>query len=148
MCQNFFEAYKTPSRWQRLACAIYEAVLLFGIVFMAGYIFDVITQSRHALMHRHARQIMLFLIIGTYFVWSWSAGRQTLPMKTWHLYLLERSGQPVRPWRAACRYVLSWPLVLTGLGWLWSFVDRDKQFLQDRLAGTRLTIRYPSDSKR
>src|SRR5690606_42131994 len=58
----------TPSRLRRFACMMYEAVLLFGVVFLAGYLFDTLTQSKHALMLRHARQAWLFLAIGAYFV--------------------------------------------------------------------------------
>src|SRR3546814_10936152 len=60
-----------PSRWRRFACMMYEGVLLFAVVFLAGYLFDTLTQSRNALMLRHARQAFLFLAIGVYFVLSW-----------------------------------------------------------------------------
>ena len=32
-------------------------------------------------------------------------------------------------------------LLFLGLGFLWAFVDRDRQFLHDRLAGTALVDR-------
>ncbi|MFN9122921.1 MAG: RDD family protein, partial [bacterium] len=40
---------------------------------------------------------------------------------------------------ALYRYLLAWPSVLAaGAGLAWALVDRDRQFLHDRLAGTRL----------
>src|SRR5690606_12317282 len=103
------------SRWRRFACMLYEAVLLFGVVFIADYLFDTLTQSRHALMFRHARQAWLFVVIGVYFVWSWRHG-QTWPMKTWHMRLLGPDGNP--PGLSTCilRYVLAWlPVLIAAL---------------------------------
>lgn len=127
-----------PSRLRRIACLFYEGVLLFGVVFIAGYLFDTLTQSRHALTLRHARQAWLFLVLGLYFVWFWTHGGQTLAQKTWRIRVVDQHGQPIGWWRAIARYVLCWPLVFSGLGLLWSLFDRDRQFLQDRIAGTRL----------
>lgn len=45
--------------------------------------------------------------------------------------------RPVLPAQALLRYLLCWPsILLCGIGLLWALVDRDKQFLHDRLAGT------------
>jgi uncharacterized RDD family membrane protein YckC len=45
----------------------------------------------------------------------------------------------VHPARAVHRYVLAvLGLVALGLGFAWALVDRDRQFLHDRLAGTAI----------
>ncbi len=117
---------------------MYEAILLFGVVFVADYLFDTLTQSKHALMLRHERQAWLFLAIGIYFVLCWRIGGQTLPMKTWHIRLVDSSGAKLPLWKAVARYVLAWPFTLTGFSFIWSFFDRERQFPQDRILGTRL----------
>jgi len=127
-----------PSRMRRMACFVYEGILLFGVIFIAGYLFDTLTQSRHALMYRHARQAWLFFVLGAYFVWFWTHGGQTLAQKTWKIRVVDRQGQAISTLQAIARYILCWPLALSGLGLVWSWFDRDKQFLQDRLAGTQL----------
>jgi uncharacterized RDD family membrane protein YckC len=127
-----------PSRLRRMACFLYEGILLFGVVFLAAYLFDTLTQSRHALMYRHARQAWLFFVLGCYFVWFWTHGGQTLAQKTWRIRVVDVQGNAIGVVRAIVRYVLCYPLALSGLGLVWSWFDRDKQFLQDRLAGTRL----------
>ncbi len=119
---------------------MYEAILLFGVLFIAGYLFDTLTQSRHALHLRHARQFWLFVVIGAYFVICWRRSGQTLPMKTWGLRLVDAAGGRVSLPKAILRYVLAVPITVTGLGFLWTLVDRDKQFLHDRLVGTRLVL--------
>jgi uncharacterized RDD family membrane protein YckC len=153
----------TPSRLRRFACMVYEAVLLFGVVFLAGYLFDTLTQSRHGLMLRHTRQAWLFLVIGLYFVMCWRHRGQTLPMKVWNICLVDRHGQPPSLFCLCLRYLLMWPLVLLGAalvwalswssGWpsaqmlivaaplivfVWSWIDPDGQFLHDRMLGTSL----------
>jgi uncharacterized RDD family membrane protein YckC len=44
----------------------------------------------------------------------------------------------VTPRKALLRFLLALLLVPTGISILWSLFDRDRQFLHDRLAGTRL----------
>lgn len=62
--------------------SLYEGLLMFGVVFIAGYLFGTLSQTRHALDNRHALQGFLFVVFGIYFTWFWAKG-QTLAMKTW-----------------------------------------------------------------
>jgi uncharacterized RDD family membrane protein YckC len=149
-----------PSLRRRMACWLYEGMLLFGVVFMAGYLFGALSQTRHALDNRHGLQAFVFLVLGIYFTWFWSRG-QTLAMKTWHVRLVDLQGRAVSQSRALARYVLSWlwflpPLFLRAIwdlpapevavlsmGWIaiWALLSRfhpQRQFLHDVLAGTRL----------
>ncbi len=151
----------TPSLKRRFLSMTYEALLLFAVVFIAGYLFDALTQSRHALVLRHARQAWLFVVLGAYFTWFWMHGGQTLAMKTWRVRLVGPGGSRVVAGRAIARYVLLWMFVLPTLavlaalgvgGWLavialgsalvlppfYALVDRERQFIHDRLLGTRL----------
>jgi len=153
-----------PSRLRRFACMMYEGVLLFAVVFLASYLFDTLTQSRHALMLRASRQAVLFVAIGLYFVLCWRLGGQTLAMKTWHIRLASVNGAAPGLGRLLARYALSWLLPLAGagviavaargMGWpaiytlivitpflnfIWTWLDRDAVFLHDRLLDTRLT---------
>jgi uncharacterized RDD family membrane protein YckC len=93
---------------RRLACFVYEGVLLFGVVMIAGYLFSSLTQQRHALQGQWGLRVFLFLVLGIYFAWFWSHGGQTVAMKTWHIRLVDRAGRPVTQARALCRYLLSW----------------------------------------
>ena len=80
---------------------------MFGVVFIASYLFDTLSQSRHALANRGLRMGFLFVVFGIYFAWFWSRG-QTLAQKTWHIRVVSLTGAPVTQARAALRYVLSW----------------------------------------
>ena len=154
-----------PGLRRRMACWLYEGMLLFGVVFIAGYLFGTLSQTRNALDNRHALQAFLFVVFGIYFTWFWSRG-QTLAMKTWHIRVVDRDGRPITQARALWRYVLSWlwflpplaaiaPFELSGaeasvvvLGWIavWALLSRfhpQRQFLHDALAGTRLVHSAP-----
>lgn len=157
----------TPSLIRRMSCWIYEGMLLFAVVFMAGYLFSTLTQTRHALQNRLGQQLFVFLVLAVYFTWFWHKG-QTLAMKTWHIRVVDVTGQPLQQGRALLRYFLSWvwfipplvlmqfisaPLTVTLLAcplWiiLWataSFFQKDRQFWHDQWAGTRLIDVRPVD---
>lgn len=155
-----FDVKQTPSLRRRMACWLYEGMLMFGVVFMADYLFSALTQTRHALDNRHGQQAFIFLIVAIYFVWFWSRG-QTLAMKTWNIRVTDLQGKAISQQRALLRYVLSWlwflpplaaswlagvdvrqALVLAG-GWIavWAILScfhPRRQFWHDALAGTRL----------
>lgn len=154
-----------PGLWRRMACWVYEGILLFGVVFISGYLFGTLSQTRNALDNRNALQAFLFVIFGIYFVWFWAKG-QTLAMKTWNIRVVDRDGKAISQIRALGRYVLSWiwfippllvvaPFGLSGpevmviaLGWIavWALLSRFEpqgQFWHDVWAGTRLVSSPP-----
>ena len=142
-----------------MACWLYEGMLMFGVVFIAGYLFGTLSQTRHALDNRHALQAFLFVVFGIYFTWFWAKG-QTLAQKTWLIRVVDKAGHPVTQARALLRYLLSWvwflpPLTAYALGvsaievlvllfgWvaIWAILSRfhpQRQFWHDAMAGTRL----------
>lgn len=159
-----------PALSRRMACWLYEGMLLFGVVFIAGYLFSTLSQTRNALDNRHPLMAFLFVVLGIYFVWLWTRG-QTLAMKTWHVRLVDRHGAALRQPRALLRYLLAWLWFLPPLaaatalgasgaetavllvGWVafWALASRlhpQRQFLHDVLAGTRLITWRPAKSKR
>ena len=154
-------AVATPSVRRRLAALLYEAVLLFGVVFFAGLAFGLATQQRNGLVHHNLLAAWIALVVGAYFVWFWTHGGQTLPMKTWRLRLESSNGRPLNAVHALVRYALGWlwflpplalhpllglsvpaTLVLTAI-WVaaWAGAARlhgDRQFPHDRIARTRI----------
>lgn len=108
-------ALPNASRGKRFASMMYEGVLLFAVVFIADYLFDALTQSRHGLMLRFERQVWLFLAIGFYFVICLRAGGQTLPMKAWHIKLIGPKGTRPSVIRLTLRYIASWIIPMIGM---------------------------------
>lgn len=149
-----------------MACWIYEGILLFGVVFLAGWLFSTLGQMRDAMdARRTLLQAFLFVVFGIYFSWFWAKG-QTLAMKTWHIRVVDRAGRPLSQGRALLRYACSWlwflpPIALLAplnaggatmaaalLAWVlvWALLSRlhpQRQFWHDALAGTRLVASPP-----
>ena len=158
----------SPSLRRRFACALYESVVLFGVCLIPAVfstLFDHLLGPGPA--SRLAAQVTGFLCFGLYFVWLWTRTGQTLPMQTWRIKIVTAAGGQLLRWpQATWRYVLCWlwvaPAVLVSLwvGWskwqmfsaigVWvllygalALLHRDRQFLHDRLAGTRLVMAPP-----
>ncbi|MES2356041.1 MAG: RDD family protein [Pseudomonadota bacterium] len=129
----------SPGLLRRLACIVYEALLIIAVVFIATFLFSGLSHYQGTGPLRLAFQVYLIIIMGGYFTWFWSRGRRTLAMKTWQLRIIEKNGTPLTPKKAFLRYCLAW-LCVTGIGLLWAVIDREGLFLHDRLAGTRLII--------
>lgn len=131
---------------RRLASMFYEVLLLLGVLSVAfmlphlalGMIWETVLPGPALVIH-------VFLVLGVYFIWYWRHGGQTLAMQTWKLALVDRSGNPPSRQQVVLRYVLTWPsLLFYGAGILWALLDRDRQFLHDRLSGTRIISVQPT----
>ena len=131
-----------PGLLRRLASMLYETLTLLAVLALLLVFPHVLIG---ALTHHVATPTFLqahaFLVLLIYFQWFWCHGGQTLAMKTWRIRLVSADGAPVRPVQALMRYLLCWPgILLGGIGILWALLDRDGQFLHDRIAGTRLVM--------
>jgi uncharacterized RDD family membrane protein YckC len=128
-----------PGIGRRALAMLYESLVVFAIAFFAGLAFYGVTHGRLSGNTRLLFQLYVFLVLGTYFIICWSRGGRTLPMQTWKMRVVRRDNLPIGVGQAALRYALAWPsLLVFGVGFFWAFLDRDRQFLHDRLAGTRI----------
>jgi uncharacterized RDD family membrane protein YckC len=113
-------------------------------------------------VERALLQVFLVALLGAYFVWSWVRGGQTLAMRAWKLRVVRPDGGPIDARRALARFALAGLALGSGLvaalsllrnpgsvaGWFavlpaaadlaWAVGDRERQFLHDRLSGTRV----------
>jgi len=126
---------RTAGLLRRFAAMGYEAALLFAVGFFAAWLFFFASGGRDASAGwpRHLLQLFIGLVFAAYFLWCWLRSGQTLAMKTWRIRLVD-----VTPGKALLRFLLAVLLVPTGISVIWALFDRDRQFLHDRLAGTRL----------
>ena len=155
-----------------MACFVYEGVLLFGVLMLAGLIYGTLTDQRNALLGRHGLQAFLFVVLGGYFAWFWSHGGQTVAMKAWRIRVLRADGAPLSIGRALLRYVLGWLWFVPALLALWwagaastgpifgalaagvagyaglAWLRPDRQFWHDVAGGTRLVHWQPAPPAR
>jgi uncharacterized RDD family membrane protein YckC len=152
----------TPGVARRMAAFLYEGVLLFGVIFVAGFLYSTLTRQDHALRGQTGLQIFVFAVLALYFATFWSRGGQTVAMRAWHVRLVTAEGDAVTPLRALARYLLAWlwfapALIAAHLAGLRSatqifmllfvgvvayallaFLHPQRQFLHDAVCGTRL----------
>ena len=155
-----------PSLGRRLACLLYESLILFGLLLLPGALGAVL-----AAMAGRAPPVLLgavsMLLFGAYFVGFWSTRGQTLPMQTWRIRIETNDGRPPGRARALARHLAAYAWVLPALGlamlngWspkttlgavavgvlgyaLLSLLHPQRQFWHDALCGTRLVdVRPP-----
>ena len=127
---------------RRFASMLYESMLLLGVLaltFLVPYL--ILGPVTGFTPPGWMLWIHVFLVLGVYFVWYWRRGGQTLAMQTWRLKIVAADGQGASLGRCWLRYALAWPSVLlVGFGLLWALIDRERQFLHDRLAGTCIVL--------
>jgi uncharacterized RDD family membrane protein YckC len=151
-----------PTIRRRLIVMVYETFLLLAVEMLAVALYLLVTHNSHAPLAQHGLKALLFLVTGAYFVGCWTDSGHTLAMKTWRLRLTSAGHARVPLRTAVLRYLLAWGWFLPALivcgafgltgkaevsaviaagvvAWgLTAFLDKDRQFLHDRLAGTRL----------
>lgn len=145
----------------RLAAMVYESLLVLAVLFIASLPFlYVVGDARSGWLHL-VFQLYLACVLFAYFAAFWRRSGQTLAMKTWRIRLVGPDGGRVTLKLALQRFLLmglmpaaglagywwtpagTWPWIVVGsAGLLWALADRDRQFLHDRLLGTRL-VRVP-----
>jgi len=161
-------ALESPGLARRLGAFVYEGVLLFGVLMIAGYLYSSLTQQHHALQGQPGLKAFLFVVLAIYFVWFWTHGGQTVAMRAWHIRLVTRDGKPLSQTRAALRYLASWVWFVPALASAWlaglhsaaqifalmavgvltyallSWLHPQRQFWHDVLCGTRLVTWHPT----
>ncbi|MGD8477142.1 MAG: RDD family protein [Burkholderiales bacterium] len=133
--------------WRRLAALAYESVLVFAIVFIAGYLFVALVGQSPQGPLRIAFYLYLIAVSGGYFVFCWVRSGQTLAQKSWGIRVAGVNGSLLNWRKAVLRYLLAVASIGSGIGLLWAIVDPQHQFLHDRLAGSRLVIASTSPAK-
>ncbi|MEO8525862.1 MAG: RDD family protein [Caldimonas sp.] len=155
----------TPSLARRMTCFVYEALLLFGIALIPAIIGTLVFArlgQGHLMQGESALRIFALVVYGIYFVGFWSVRGQTLAMQTWHIRVVDATGQRPTKARASARYAAGciawfmpatliaswvhlppWPTlgaVAVGIvGYaLLALAAPDGQFWHDIVCGTRL----------
>jgi uncharacterized RDD family membrane protein YckC len=151
-----------PTVKRRLMAMVYETFLLLAVEMLAVLVYLLLTGNRQAPVYQHGLKFVLFLVTAAYFIHFWTDSGHTLAMKTWRIKLVMDGHRRVPLRIAAIRFLLAWGWFLPALmacaafGWtgkgeiagaiavgvlawgLTAFLDKDRQFLHDKLAGTRL----------
>lgn len=165
----------TPSLKRRLISMVYESLLLAAVEIFAVAVYTLVTLNTHNFLTQLGLNLVVFVTAGVYFVHAWSGSGHTLAMKTWRIKVVKVGAMTVPKNVAVIRFVVSLGSIMpalviihfaklmttsagtrTSIGILlanmilWAmtvYLDKDRQFLHDRVAGTRL-IELPKRSKK
>lgn len=128
-----------PGFGRRMLALMYEALLLLGVWFIAAFLFHLVFLDPAAEYFRPLFQFYLLVVGGIYFIWFWTHGGQTLAMQTWKLRLVSANDERISTQQAMVRYLMAViGISFLGFGLLWALFDRDRQFLHDKVARTRI----------
>jgi uncharacterized RDD family membrane protein YckC len=156
---------RAPPLMRRLACFVYEGMLLFGVALVPALLATLAfrrTDIDASPLAGHLVRGLAIAVYAAYFAGCWSARGQTLAMQTWRIRLVAAGGGPVRPARALARFgagCLGWfgpALIVTAAGdlalapklgaiatgivlyALLALAAPGRQFWHDLVCGTRL----------
>lgn len=164
-----------PGLARRLASLAYELLLLAAVLLAGSALLTPLKAAlgEAPWVEQLFRALLAALMFG-YFGLCWVRNGQTVAMKTWRIRLERVDGRPVDGWCALIRYVIALLLFvgvpaaayyalssrygasprLMAVSLLWwllplaaALVDRDRQFLHDRMAGTRQVLLPPKRKK-
>ncbi len=134
-------AADSPGFMRRMGSVLYEILAVVALWMLASAIITALFGNANAGHARLLLQLLAIAIISAYFIWCWSHGGQTLAMRTWRIRVTDENGFPLSAASALRRYLLACVGVgLAGIGLWWALLDRDGEFLHDRLGRTRLIL--------
>ena len=98
---------QAPPLPRRMACCVYEAMLLFGVALVPAVLatlFFAQTGQAHPLQSELAVRLFALVLYAIYFVAFWSARGQTLAMQTWRIRVVSASEARLTQARALARF--------------------------------------------
>ena len=153
-----------PGIKRRVASLAYESLLLLALLFIAAFPVAGLKGAALSGAPHFIFQAYLLCVTAAYFTWFWCHGGQTLAMKTWAFRVVNIDGSNLNFARALIRFFIAlifygpacaglvllffpervsrvitmWAFLPMAATVLWARFDLDRQFLHDRMAGTRL----------
>jgi len=130
-----------PGLLRRLAALVYDALLLFAVLFVATIPVLVVTGGQAVGPNQPAFTAWLLGVSYLYLGWCWTRSGQTLGMRAWRMRVRTRDGARLGWGHALARFAAGLVSIgAAGVGLLWVAVDRDRLSLHDRLSGTVLEM--------
>lgn len=143
-----------PGVFKRIAVIVYDAFLLFAVLFVATLIpayfispesfvanpaTDSVVHELDIPLQGWAYRVYLLLLIIIFYSWFWRKSGQTLGMQAWRIKLEHADGGKPSWKQCIVRVIVAGvSLAAGGLGYWWIWIDRDRRSWHDRASNTVL----------
>lgn len=133
--------------FKRLIAIVYDSLIVMALAMGYGALY---LSVKHSVMGIELATderasigtpgfVGLILTLEIFFWFFWCRGGQTLGMRAWRLQLVQANGQAPNILQALVRGLVGpFSLLVFGLGYWWSLIDKDGLTLHDRASGTRM----------
>ena len=112
-------------------CLFYELIIQIGLWFVVTFFVIYLLNVKPSSL-----QFFLWASSGTYFIYSWARGGQTLAMRAWKLKLISPNDAL---WFYFARYLLvSIGAVLFFVFFLWPIFNEKNKYLHDFILGSEI----------
>lgn len=128
-----------PGFFRRLGALVYDALLLFGVLFAATFLILPFNAGEPFSRDQYFYPLYLLTVSFFFYGWFWTHGGQTLGMRAWRIRVRSTAGQALDWKQALLRFfaaLLSWSFF--GLGFLWILLDRRKRSWHDLLSKSEI----------
>jgi uncharacterized RDD family membrane protein YckC len=152
-----------PGVFRRIAVIVYDAFLLFAVLFVATLIpafflspeSFVANPANNSVVHEldiplqgWLYRAYLVVLIIIFYGWFWRKSGQTLGMQAWRIKLESLSGDKPSWTQCIIRVLIAGvSLAAGGLGYWWIWIDKDSRSWHDRASNTVLRS-IPKDKKK
>ena len=129
---------------RRLSAMFYDSLLLTAVLFAATFAVLPFVDG-HAIDSTNVfYKLFLLMLAWLYFCWHWIKGGQTLGMRSWHVFVINESGQNPDWKQSTIRFLSALLSIgLLGAGFIWAIFDKEKRALHDHISRTRLVVKKP-----
>lgn len=120
---------------------LYDSLLLLSVFFCATFILIFSVGDGAIESNNLYYDAFLILLAYLYFCWHWIKGRQTLGMRSWHIFVINESDINLNWKQASLRFAAaSLSLIAFGSGFVWALLDKNNKALHDHLSKTKLIV--------
>lgn len=141
---------QSPGFFKRLLVIIYDSLLLGGVIFAASTLFLLVPDSvESTTIGKIIKSTYLFTVCFLFYGWFWVKAGQTLGMKAWGLFLVNKDGKFISWRQAFIRYlaaIFSWAAI--GLGFTWVLLNKRNLAWHDIISSSQIIKASTNSNKK
>lgn len=149
--QEEAQPYPRAGLLRRLAALLYDGFLVAAIWMFIGFAMQLLVGPDTSQLVDGVVQtdpvldVILFILMlascSGFYIWFWTKSGQTLGMIAWRIKVESLDGGLISINQGLIRFAAAWPaFFLFGLGYLWMYMDRDRDAVHDKLSHSKVSL--------